>query len=293
MLNAFSVDVEDYFQVNAFEGSISRASWSSFEPRVERNTRRLLDLCAEHGVRGTFFTLGWVADRWPGLVREIRDAGHELATHGQDHRRVTTMTPGQFREDLRRSKRTIEDAAGVEVIGFRAPSYSIVRETMWAVDVLIEEGFHYDSSIFPIHHDRYGIPVSPRHPYVLSRPPASIVEAPGSTVKWGPFNLPVGGGGYFRILPYGWTRWGIRRLNEFEKLPAIFYLHPWEIDPDQPRLSAGRLSRFRHYRNLEKTEDRLRALLREFRFSTMMSLLHGQIREMRAEVGAASLPYVW
>jgi polysaccharide deacetylase family protein (PEP-CTERM system associated) len=293
IVNAMTVDVEDYFHVSAFDSVVSRARWSQFESRVSDNTDRLLELFDRANVRSTFFVLGWVAERFPALVRRIVDLGHEVASHGHDHQLLYLLTPRQFREDVRAAKKAIEDAAGIAVVGFRAPSYSVIESSLWALDVLIEEGFVYDSSIFPIHHDRYGIPVSPRHPYVLSRPPASIVEAPGSTVKWGPFNLPVGGGGYFRILPYGWTRWGIRRLNEFEKLPAIFYLHPWEIDPDQPRLSAGRLSRFRHYRNLEKTEDRLRALLREFRFSTMMSLLHGQIREMRAEVGAASLPYVW
>jgi len=273
VLNAFSVDVEDYFQVNAFEGSISRASWSSFEPRVERNTRRLLDLCAEHGVRGTFFTLGWVADRWPGLVREIRDAGHELATHGQDHRRVTTMTPGQFREDLRRSKRTIEDAAGVEVIGFRAPSYSIVRETMWAVDVLIEEGFHYDSSIFPIHHDRYGIPDFSRFPRPLHSGAGELQELPISTIRVGRTNLPFVGGGYLRHFPLSFIRWGMRWLNERERRPAVVYIHPWELDPGQPVQPVGALTRLRHYRNLDLTEGRLARLFSEYTFTTCREIL--------------------
>jgi len=293
VVNAMTIDVEDYFHVSVFDGLVPRHAWGSMESRVCANTERLLELFDESGVTATFFVLGWVGERFPRLVRQIAAAGHEIASHGYEHRLVYDMTPAAFRDDVRRSKALLESAASCEVYGYRAPSYSVTPRSLWALDVLMDEGFVYDSSIFPIHHDRYGIPVSPRHPYVLARPSASIVEAPGSTVKWGPLNLPVGGGGYFRILPYGWTRWGIRRLNEFEKLPAIFYLHPWEIDPDQPRLSAGRLSRFRHYRNLEKTEDRLRALLREFRFSTMMSLLHGQIREMRADVGAASLPYVW
>jgi len=288
-----TVDVEDYFHVSVFDGLVPRHAWNDMESRVCANTERLLQLFDDEQIQGTFFILGWVAEQFPSLVRQIAAQGHEIASHGFAHRLVYDMTRRAFRDDVRSAKALLESVAGVPVSGYRAPSYSVTPRSLWALDVLMDEGFVYDSSIFPIHHDRYGIPVSPRHPYVLSRPPASIVEAPGSTVKWGPFNLPVGGGGYFRILPYGWTRWGIRRLNEFEKLPAIFYLHPWEIDPDQPRLSAGRLSRFRHYRNLEKTEDRLRALLREFRFSTMMSLLHGQIREMRAEVGAASLPYVW
>ena len=273
MLNAFSVDVEDYFQVNAFEGSISRASWGSFEPRVERNTRRLLDLCAEHGVRGTFFTLGWVADRWPGLVREIRDAGHELATHGQDHRQVTTMTPEQFREDLRRSKRTIEDAAGVEVIGFRAPSYSIVRETMWAMDVLIEEGFHYDSSIFPIHHDRYGIPDFSRFPRPVRGESGELQELPISTIRVGRTNLPFVGGGYLRHFPLSFIRWGMRWLNERERRPAVVYIHPWELDPGQPVQPVGALTRLRHYRNLDLTEGRLARLFSEYTFTTCREIL--------------------
>jgi polysaccharide deacetylase family protein (PEP-CTERM system associated) len=273
LLNAFSVDVEDYFQVNAFEKSISRASWSSFEPRVERNTRRLLDLCAEHGVRGTFFTLGWVADRWPGLVREIRDAGHELATHGQDHRQVTSMTPEQFREDVRRSKRTIEDAAGVEVIGYRAPSYSIVRETMWAVNILIEEGFRYDSSIFPIHHDRYGIPDFPRFPRPVHGAAGELQELPISTLRVGRTNLPFVGGGYLRHFPLSFIRWGMRRLNEGERRPAVVYIHPWELDPGQPVQPVGVLTRLRHYRNLGLTEGRLARLFSEYTFTTCREIL--------------------
>lgn len=293
IVNAMTIDVEDYFHVSVFDGLVPRHAWGSMESRVCANTERLLELFDEVEISATFFILGWVAERFPRLVRQIAAAGHEIASHGSEHRLVYDMTPAAFRADVRRSKELLESAASCQVHGYRAPSYSVTPRSLWALDVLMDEGFLYDSSIFPIHHDRYGIPVSPRHPYVLTRDAASIVEAPGSTVKWGPFNLPVGGGGYFRILPYGWTRWGIRRLNELERLPAIFYLHPWEIDPDQPRLSAGRLSRFRHYRNLEKTEDRLRALVREFRFSTMMSLLQEQIRETRADVAAAPLPYVW
>jgi polysaccharide deacetylase family protein (PEP-CTERM system associated) len=236
--------------------------------------------------------LGWVAERFPRLVRRIVAGGHEIASHGSEHRLIYDMTPAAFRADVRRSKDLLEEATSTRVYGYRAPSYSVTPRSLWALDVLIEEGFVYDASIFPIHHDRYGIPVSPRHPYVLHREGA-LVEAPGSTVRWGPFNLPIGGGGYFRILPYAWTRWGIRRLNETERLPAIFYLHPWEIDPEQPRLKAGRLSRFRHYRNLDKTEERLRALVRDFRFDTMLTLLQGQIAETRGAAGTAPLPYVW
>lgn len=274
MLNAFSVDVEDYFQVGAFEKAIPRDAWDRFEPRVERNTRRLLDLCARHGVQGTFFVLGWVAERWPQLVRDIRAAGHELATHGQDHRRVTTLTPREFREDVRRSKRTIEDAAGVEVIGYRAPSYSIVRETLWAMDVLIEEGFRYDSSIFPIHHDRYGIPDFPRFPRpVRGSNGAALHEVPISTVRVAGVNLPFVGGGYLRHFPLPFIRWGMRRLNAVERRPAVLYIHPWEIDPEQPRQDVRLLTRVRHYRNLERTEERLARLFSEYSFTTIREVL--------------------
>jgi polysaccharide deacetylase family protein (PEP-CTERM system associated) len=293
IVNAMTIDVEDYFHVSVFDGLVPRHAWGSMESRVVGNTERILEMFEEEGVRGTFFVLGWVAERHPRLVREIAGLGHEIASHGYEHRLVYDMTPAAFRADIRRSKDLLESAASRRVFGYRAPSYSVTSRSLWALDILIEEGFVYDASIFPIHHDRYGIPVSPRHPYVLNRS-AALVEAPASTVRWGPFNLPIGGGGYFRILPYAWTRWGIRRLNEVERLPAIFYLHPWEIDPDQPRLSASRLSQFRHYCNLAKTEDRLRALVREFRFSTMMSLVERQIGAPPVTAGtAAPLPYVW
>jgi polysaccharide deacetylase family protein (PEP-CTERM system associated) len=287
-----TVDVEDYFHVSVFDGLIPRHEWASMESRVCANTERILSIFDEEGITATFFVLGWVAERFPRLVRDIAARGHEIASHGFEHRLVYDMTPAAFREDVRRSKALLESAAAAPVLGYRAPSYSVTSRSLWALDVLMEEGFVYDASIFPIHHDRYGIPVSPRHPYVLQRG-ASLVEAPASTVRWGPFNLPIAGGGYFRILPYAWTRWGIRRLNDVERLPAIFYLHPWEIDPDQPRLSASRLSRFRHYRNLGKTEDRLRCLVREFRFSSMISLLQAQICAPALEAPNAPLPYVW
>jgi len=292
IVNAMTVDVEDYFHVSVFDGLIPRHEWASMESRVCANTERILAIFEEEGITATFFVLGWVAERFPRLVRDIAARGHEIASHGFEHRLVYDMTPAAFREDIRRSKALLESAAAAPVLGYRAPSYSVTSRSLWALDVLMEEGFVYDASIFPIHHDRYGIPVSPRHPYVLHRG-AALVEAPASTVRWGPFNLPIAGGGYFRILPYAWTRWGIRRLNDVERLPAIFYLHPWEIDPDQPRLSASRLSRFRHYRNLGKTEDRLRCLVREFRFSSMISLLQAQICAPAMEAAHAPLPYVW
>jgi polysaccharide deacetylase family protein (PEP-CTERM system associated) len=274
VLNAFSVDVEDYFQVGAFEDAVPRDSWDKLEHRVEPNTRRLLELCDRHQVKGTFFCLGWVAERWPQLVRDIRDAGHELGTHGQDHRRVTTLTPDEFREDVRRSKGTIEDIAGVEVIGYRAPNYSIVRKTLWAVDVLAEEGFLYDSSIFPIRHDRYGIPGFPRFPWLVrGENGAALHEVPISTVRLGGMNLPFVGGGYLRHFPLSFIRWGMERLNNFERRPAILYIHPWEIDPDQPRQPVRWLTRVRHYRNLHRTEERLERLFSEYSFTSIREVL--------------------
>jgi polysaccharide deacetylase family protein (PEP-CTERM system associated) len=276
IVNAMTVDVEDYFQVSAFDGVVPRSRWDQMECRVERNTERLLTILGNAGVRGTFFVLGWVADRYPALVRAIAAGGHEIASHGYAHRLVYDTTPAQFREDIRRSKTVLESACGAAVVGYRAPSFSITQRSLWALDVLIEEGFQYDASIFPIHHDRYGIPDSPRHPYWIHRQSGSILEVPASTTRLGTQNLPVAGGGYFRILPYGWTRWGIRRINTRERRPAVFYMHPWEIDPDQPRLAASVVSRFRHYRNLDQTEHRLRRLLTDFRFGTMRGLL-GQL----------------
>jgi polysaccharide deacetylase family protein (PEP-CTERM system associated) len=289
-----SIDVEDYFHVSVFDGIVPRSTWDSLESRVCRNTERLLDIFDEYGIRSTFFVLGWVADRHPHLVRAIVQRGHEVASHGYAHRLIYDQTPSTFREDVRRAKRTIEDAGGVAVRGFRAPSYSITPRSLWALDVLIEEGHRYDASIFPIRHDRYGIPVSPREPFYVERRAGGLVEVPGSTVRLGPVNLPVGGGGYFRLLPYAWTRWGIARLNSVERRAAIFYLHPWEIDPEQPRLPAGWLGRLRHYRNLAATESRLRTLLTEFEFGTVEALL--STREELASSGqlaAPALPYVW
>jgi polysaccharide deacetylase family protein (PEP-CTERM system associated) len=292
IVNAMTIDVEDYFHVSVFDGVVPRSAWDTLESRVCGNTDRLLDIFAEHDVRGTFFILGWVAERFPALVRRVAAAGHEIASHGYGHRLVYDQTPAAFREDVRRAKALLEHAAGVPVLGYRAPSYSIVPRSLWALDVLIDEGYRYDSSIFPVRHDRYGIPMSPRHPYAIDRPAGRIVEAPASTVRFGPVNLPVGGGGYFRILPYGWAEWGIARLNEVERAPAIFYLHPWEIDPEQPRLHAGLLSRFRHYRNLGDTERRLRLLLRRFTFGSMRDVLPVPAH---AVAGAAvpGLPYLW
>jgi polysaccharide deacetylase family protein (PEP-CTERM system associated) len=293
MLNAMTVDVEDYFHVSVFDGVVPRSRWETLESRVERNTERLLEIFADTGVRATFFVLGWVGERHPGLVRRIAAEGHEVASHGFAHRLVYDLTPAMFRDDVRRSKALLEEAAGRPVEGYRAPSYSVTPRSLWALDILIDEGFRYDASIFPIHHDRYGIPLSPRHPYWLNRSAGSIIEAPGSTVRWGFMNFPVAGGGYFRIFPYAWTRLGISRLNRHEKRPAIFYMHPWEIDPEQPRLSCGLLGRFRHYRNLDKTEARLRQLLADFRFGPMRAVLHEVLADRSPAPYAAPLPYLW
>jgi polysaccharide deacetylase family protein (PEP-CTERM system associated) len=275
MVNAMTVDVEDYFQVSAFDEVVSRDAWSGMQSRVVANTGRLLDLFDEFDVRGTFFVLGWVADRHPSLVRTIVARGHELASHGYGHRLVYSQTPNEFREDVRRAKRLLEDAGGVAVRGYRAPSFSVTSRSLWALDVLLEEQYHYDASIFPIRHDRYGIPDAPRWPHAIERPGGRVYEVPGSTVRLGGTNLPVAGGGYFRILPYAWARYGIARVNRAERQPIVFYLHPWEIDPEQPRLPVGALSRFRHYRNLHKTEGRLRRLMRDFQFAPLASVLPG------------------
>jgi polysaccharide deacetylase family protein (PEP-CTERM system associated) len=275
IVNAMSVDVEDYFQVSAFENSVDRRKWDRLESRVCQNTDRLLALFERVDLRATFFVLGWVADRHPGLVRRIAGAGHEIASHGYGHRLVYEQTRDEFRDDIRRARTAIEAAAGVHVQGYRAPSYSITSRSRWALDVLVEEGYLYDASIFPVRHDRYGIPDAPRHLHRITCSAGSIWEVPGSTVRIGGVNLPVGGGGYFRILPYEWTAWGIRRLNVVERRPATFYLHPWEIDPDQPRLPGSALSRFRHYRNLAATEGRLQRLCRQFQFAPIRDVLAG------------------
>jgi polysaccharide deacetylase family protein (PEP-CTERM system associated) len=267
--NALTVDVEDYFHVAALAQNIPRDSWGSREPRVVGNTQRLLAIFEQFDVRGTFFVLGWVAERYPQLVRDIAARGHEIACHGFSHRLVYEQSPEEFREETLRSKNLLEDITGSAVLGYRAASYSIVRESLWALDILVDLGFVYDSSIFPVRHDRYGIPDAERSPHRLSAPGGKvIVEWPLSTAQVFGFKLPVSGGGYFRLLPYWLTRWGLNSINRREARPFIFYLHPWEIDPAQPRVAATWLSRFRHYTNLGKCEERLRRLLGEFQFGT-------------------------
>lgn len=273
IVNAMTVDVEDYFQVSAFDRTVRREDWERLPSRVSANTGRVLDLLADAGVQATFFVLGWIAERYPGLVRAIASRGHEVASHGYAHALVYDMTPAAFRADVRRAKAALEDAGAGPIVGFRAPSYSITRASLWAIDVLIEEGFEYDASVYPIHHDRYGIPGAPRHPHRIDSTSGALWELPGATVRLGGQNLPIGGGGYFRLLPYAWTRRGIRSVNDRERQPVVFYIHPWELDPEQPRLPGTAMSRLRHYRNLDKTEGRLRRLLNEFCFAPAATVL--------------------
>jgi polysaccharide deacetylase family protein (PEP-CTERM system associated) len=275
--NAFTVDVEDYFQVDAFADVIPAPRWADFESRVTRNTHVLLDLLDEHQTRGTFFVLGWTAERHPDLVRTIAARGHEVASHGMSHQRVMTQAPAVFRSETRDSKRLLEDLVQAPVLGYRAATYSIVRESLWALDILCEEGFAYDSSIFPVRHDRYGIPDARTVPHRLTTPKGqAIAEFPLTAVRVLGANVPVAGGGYFRLFPYGLTRWGLNRVCA-EGRPVVFYLHPWEVDPDQPTVPGARwLSRFRHYLNLAQTRPRLARLLKDFRFGTMRDCLHAE-----------------
>jgi polysaccharide deacetylase family protein (PEP-CTERM system associated) len=277
MLNALSIDVEDYYHVGAFELVIRPEDWDRYESRVERNTLRILDLLDMHKTKATFFVLGWVAERYPHLISAIQGCGHEVASHGYSHQRIYTQTPDQFRAETRRSKRILEDAISQPIIGYRAANYSITKESLWALEILQEEGFGYDSSIFPIHHDRYGIPSYSRFCHVIQTHNGSgLVEFPPSTLRLSGINIPVAGGGYFRIFPYALTRWSVSYLNEKAHQPALVYFHPWEIDPAQPRIHAKALSKFRQYFNLEKTEGRLIRLLQEFSFGTVSRVLKEQ-----------------
>ena len=263
MRNALSVDVEDWFQVGAFEKVIARDAWEKLPRRVESNTERVLDLFEQAGVKATFFTLGWVAARHPRLIRRIAEAGHELASHGWDHRRVFTFDESEFRADLERARYAIEDAGGLPVSGYRAPSFSIDARTPWAHQVLAEQGYAYSSSVAPIRHDHYGWPESPRFAW---RPVAGadLIELPVTTIDVAGRRLAAGGGGFFRLLPYRFSSWAVGRVNRAERRPAIFYFHPWEIDPDQPRMPNAPLrSRLRHYTNLSVMRPKLMKLLRD------------------------------
>jgi polysaccharide deacetylase family protein (PEP-CTERM system associated) len=271
MLNALTIDVEDYFHVSAFDSPEKRRQWDTLESRVCRNTDRILDLLAESSTTATFFVLGWVAEQFPWLAQRIAREGHEVASHGYAHRLVYDLTPQEFRDDLRRAKDAIGAATGIEVRGYRAPSFSITERSLWALEVLVEEGYTFDSSVYPICRDRYGIPGAPRHAHQRSTPSGSLLEIPPSTVRWGGFTVPVAGGGYFRLYPYAFTRQAVLELNLRERQPAVVYLHPWEIDPRQPRQAGNYLNRFRHYVNLDRTESRLQVLLRDFTFGPLTS----------------------
>jgi polysaccharide deacetylase family protein (PEP-CTERM system associated) len=263
-MNALTVDVEDYFQVSALAPHIDRSSWDARPCRVERNVQRLLALFSERGAKATFFTLGWVAERYPQVVRDIVAGGHELASHGYGHLRVTDQSREHFLHDIHRAKGLLEDIGGRPVIGYRAPSFSIGHSNPWAFDVLLEAGYRYSSSVYPVQHDHYGMPDAPRFPYA-ARP--GLTEIPITTTRLFGRNLPAGGGGYFRLAPYALSRWALRRVNRLDQRPAIFYLHPWEIDPGQPRVAGTSMkTRFRHYVNLDKTEPRLAQLLSDFRW---------------------------
>ena len=269
IVNGLSVDVEDWFQVGAFEKVIARGDWDGLALRVEDNVLRILDLFAEAGVRATFFTLGWVAERNGSLMRRIVEAGHELASHGYDHARVFTFDRKRFAADIRRARETLEDAGGIAVTGYRAPSFSIDQRTPWAYLELAEQGYAYSSSVAPVAHDHYGWREAPRfafHPL----PGSDLVEIPVTTATFGGRRLAAGGGGFFRVLPYGFSRWAIRQVNRRDGRPAVFYFHPWEIDPDQPRVPGAPLrSRLRHYTNLERMASKLRDLVREFAWGRM------------------------
>ena len=287
-LNALTIDVEDYFQVSAFENRVKVSEWDCYPLRVERSCRLILELLEARGVQATFFVLGWVAGRCPELVKEIHRAGHEIACHGYGHRRVCTQSRETFRQDIRQSKELLEDLVGEAVLGYRAPSYSISLDQLWAFDELAEAGFVYDSSVFPIRHDLYGIPDWPRFPFTVSRKAdglwepentgadagaRSMREFPITTLALLGLRLPIAGGGYFRFFPYHFTRWGLNRINRTEG-PFIFYLHPWELDPGQQRIAGiGVKSHFRHYLNLERTERRFNALLSDFQFTTLRSFM--------------------
>ena len=273
MKNALTFDVEEYFHAEAFARVLRPEEWPTLESRVTRSTGRLLDILDRERVRATFFVLGWVAERHPGLVREIASLGHEIACHGYGHRMIQHPSRPDFERDVTRAKRALEDAIGRAVLGYRAPTFSVMRATLWSLDVLLETGFRYDSSIFPVVHDRYGIPDAPRFPHRLKAPSgAEIAEFPMSTMTLLGRRLPVAGGGYFRLFPYRVTRRAIARING-ERQPAMVYLHPWEIDPDQPRIPVGPLTRFRHLVNVGKTESRLRRLLAELSFAPAAEVL--------------------
>ncbi len=269
MRNAMSIDVEDYFQVSAMAPYIARSDWDTLECRIERNMQRILQMLDQHQIKATFFTLGWLAKRYPEMIRQIVANGHELASHGYGHQRVTDLSAVQFHQDVSQAKAILEDISGVEVIGYRAPSFSIGATNLWALETLQQTGHRYSSSIYPVQHDHYGMPDAPRFAY---RPQGEggILEIPPTTVRYGGRNWPASGGGYFRLLPYVISKGLLSRVNQLEGQPGVFYFHPWEIDPQQPRQPGmAAKSRFRHYVNLHKMEAKIRALLQDFQWGRM------------------------
>lgn len=285
VVNGLSVDVEDWFQVGAFEGVIDRASWDSLDSRVERNCDLILEMFDRADVKATFFTLGWVASRHGALLRRIVERGHELASHGWDHERVFRFDRESFARDLERSRKALEDAGGVRVTGYRAPSFSIDQRTPWAYMALVEQGFEYSSSVAPIVHDHYGWRDAPRFAF-KPLPWADLVEIPVTTAHFAGRRLAAGGGGFFRVLPYGFSRWAIRQVNRTDRRPAVFYFHPWEIDPEQPRVSGASMrSRVRHYAKLDAMAEKLEQLIREFSWGRMDLLAHRE-REIAVDLAA-------
>jgi polysaccharide deacetylase family protein (PEP-CTERM system associated) len=279
----FTVDVEEYFQVSAFDSAIPRSEWDRLPSRIEHNVDLLLDLLAKHGVTGTFFVLGWIASRHPRVVRSIAAAGHEVASHGYWHRRVASQTPEEFRADVRAAKDALEQVCGMGVTGYRAPSFSILPGGEWAFDVLLEEGYHYDSSLFPVRRSGYGYPLAPPIPHVITRGSGALLEFPLATTTVRGMRIPAAGGGYLRHFPFGLIRRAFRESTE-AGVPAAFYIHPWELDPDQPRLDVPLLTRVRHYRGLRDTAAKVERLLGEMRFS---SIAHGISAMMAAAAEAA------
>jgi polysaccharide deacetylase family protein (PEP-CTERM system associated) len=285
--HVMSVDVEDYFMVEAFAGSISRDSWETWPSRVVTNTRRILDLFDEYGVKGTFFFVGWIAKQFPELVRDVHSRGHELACHSYWHRTVYSLKPSEFREDTRAAVAAIQDAAGVKICGYRAPSWSITRNCLWALDILSEEGFTYDSSIYPIYHDLYGVPQAQRFPYQLNCQNGVLKEFPPATVRVLGQNLPAAGGGYLRILPLTYTHWVFRKFERQYHERVVVYLHPWEVDPEQPRISGGLKSTLRHYTNLRTMVKRVESLLATYAFGAFNQLAADDSTHCRASVPPA------
>ncbi len=273
IINAMSVDVEDYYHVSNFSSTIDKDKWDQYESRVENNTNKILQLFSDHNLTATFFVLGWVAERHPRLIRRIGEEGHEIACHGYSHDLIYNQTPETFRQETQRSKAILEDIVQIPVVGYRAASYSITAKSLWAIDILSELGFSYDSSIFPIRHDRYGIPDAHTSPYIVNTESGnSIIEFPLSTIELLKARIPISGGGYFRIFPYSFTKYALSKINSKGK-PFIFYLHPWEIDPGQPRIKTKLLGRFRHYYNIANCESRLSDLISRYKFSRIDEIL--------------------